>query len=101
MKLQSLASQAALEKYGRESRRPLFLDGMGPPIFVQDRIYTHRFDPKSGRRVPFAAALFVSIPPGDGPRLLAFHPKGHCLYSVQKQVSTVFLFHYDPDTGRY
>ena len=29
MKQQSLASQAAFEKYGRKSRRDLFLDEMG------------------------------------------------------------------------
>ena len=65
----------------------------------QDRIYTYRFDPKSGRLAPPGGAQFVSLPSGDGPRHFVFHPNGHWVYSIQEQASTVVFFRYDPGTG--
>jgi 6-phosphogluconolactonase (cycloisomerase 2 family) len=65
----------------------------------QDRIYVWRFDPRMGALSP-AASPFVSLPPGDGPRHVHFHPNGRWLYSIQEEGSTVVLFDYDGETGR-
>ncbi|HUZ93799.1 MAG TPA: lactonase family protein [Edaphobacter sp.] len=64
----------------------------------QDRIYVHRFDQSNGKLTP-AATPFISLPTGDGPRHLAFHPNSRWLYSIQEEASTLTFFHYDPSTG--
>jgi 6-phosphogluconolactonase (cycloisomerase 2 family) len=65
----------------------------------QDRIYTYAFNPDSGKLTLPAATSSVSLPPGDGPRHFAFHPKGHWLYSIQEEASNVVFFRYDASTG--
>jgi 6-phosphogluconolactonase len=65
----------------------------------QDRIYTYRFDRRTGKLTHPPGAPFVSLPTGDGPRHFAFHPNGRWLYSIQEEASTVAFFHYDPSTG--
>ena len=62
----------------------------------QDRIYTYSFDSQAGL---LSASGFTSLPSGDGPRHFAFHPNGHCLYSIQEEASTITVFHYDKSTG--
>jgi 6-phosphogluconolactonase (cycloisomerase 2 family) len=64
-----------------------------------DQILVWKFDVEKGTLTP-ADTPFVSLPPGDGPRHFAFHPKGRWLYSIQEEGSTVVLFDYDSDTGR-
>lgn len=64
----------------------------------QDRIYVWAFDPRRGTLSP-AGTPFVSLPPGDGPRHVHFHPNGRWLYSIQEEGSTLVLFDYDGDTG--
>jgi 6-phosphogluconolactonase (cycloisomerase 2 family) len=65
----------------------------------QDRIYVWSFDAVKGTLSP-AASPFVSLPPGDGPRHVHFHPNGRWLYSLQEEGSTIVLFDYDGGTGR-
>jgi len=65
----------------------------------QDRIYTYRFDRRTGKLTPPPRAPFVSLPSGDGPRHFTFHPNGRWLYSIQEEASTVAFFRYDPSTG--
>ena len=64
----------------------------------QDRIYVYSFNSVSGKLSP-AATPYISLPPGDGPRHLAFHPNGRWLYSIQEEASTLVLFDYDPSSG--
>jgi 6-phosphogluconolactonase (cycloisomerase 2 family) len=64
----------------------------------QDRIYVYSLDPASGKLSP-AEVPFVSLPPGDGPRHLAFHPNGRWLYSIQEEASTLTFFSYDASSG--
>ncbi len=59
-----------------------------------DRIYSWKFDDAAGKLSP-AAPPFVSLPPGDGPRHVHFHPDGRWLYSIQEEGSTVVLFDYE------
>ncbi|MEO6829260.1 MAG: lactonase family protein, partial [Acidobacteriaceae bacterium] len=64
----------------------------------QDRIYVYKFDSRRGKLTP-AHVPFISVPTGDGPRHLAFHPNHPWLYSIQEEASTIQYFHYDPETG--
>lgn len=63
-----------------------------------DKIFVWKFDPQKGALTP-AAIPFVSLPPGDGPRHVHFHPNGKWLYSIQEEGSTIVLFDYNGDTG--
>jgi 6-phosphogluconolactonase len=65
----------------------------------QDRIYIYRFDSQTGKLTPSSSAPFVSLPSGDGPRHLAFHPNGRWLYAIQEEASTIAFFHYDSAAG--
>lgn len=65
---------------------------------AQDRIYVYRFDSATGKLTP-ASQPYASLPAGDGPRHLVFHPNGRWLYSIQEESSTIAFFHYDPSTG--
>jgi 6-phosphogluconolactonase len=66
----------------------------------QDRIYSWRFDAEAGKLTPNSDQPYVSLPTGDGPRHLAFHPSGRFLYSIQEEASTLVCFDYDAATGR-
>jgi 6-phosphogluconolactonase (cycloisomerase 2 family) len=63
-----------------------------------DKIFVWAFDRDTGKLVP-ARQPFVSLPPGDGPRHIHFHPNGRWLYSIQEEGSTLVLFDYDPENG--
>jgi 6-phosphogluconolactonase (cycloisomerase 2 family) len=64
-----------------------------------DRIFVWRFDAERGVLTP-GDHHEVALPPGDGPRHVAFHPNGRWLYSIQEEGSTVALFDWDGATGR-
>ncbi len=64
-----------------------------------DRIFVWRFDAERGVLTP-GDHHEVALPPGDGPRHVAFHPNSRWLYSVQEEGSTVVLFDWDVSTGR-
>ena len=64
-----------------------------------DKIYVWKFDAKAGKLTANDPAS-VSLPPGDGPRHVAFHPNGESLYSVQEEGSTVVRFGYDATAGK-
>lgn len=63
-----------------------------------DQILVWRFDADKGTLTP-AATPFVALPPGDGPRHFAFHPKGCWLYSIQEEGSTIALFDWNAENG--
>ena len=65
----------------------------------QDRIYIYDFDSRAGKLSPASFNSFVSLPPGDGPRHLAFHPNGKWIYSNQEQASTLVFFQFDAKVG--
>ncbi|MCB1278059.1 MAG: lactonase family protein [Prosthecobacter sp.] len=64
-----------------------------------DQIYLWKFDEQTGKLTANTPAT-VSLPPGDGPRHFAFHPKGTWLYSLQEEGSTVVLFDYNNANGQ-
>jgi len=64
-----------------------------------DRIFVWKFDVERGTLTAHDPP-WVALPPGDGPRHFAFHPKGRWCYSLQEEGSTLVLFDYDAATGR-
>ena len=64
----------------------------------QDRIYSWRFDATAGTLSP-AAVPFTSLPPGAGPRHLAFHPDGRLVYALTEESSTLSAYGYNGSTG--
>jgi 6-phosphogluconolactonase (cycloisomerase 2 family) len=64
-----------------------------------DQILVWKFDPEKGALSPNTPPS-VALPPGDGPRHFAFHPKGQWLYSLQEEGSNIVLFDYDAEQGR-
>ena len=64
-----------------------------------DRIFVWKFDDRAGVLTP-SEFPEVGLPPGDGPRHIAFHPNGRWLYSVQEEGSTIVLFDYDGARAR-
>jgi 6-phosphogluconolactonase (cycloisomerase 2 family) len=69
------------------------------PDLGLDRIFVWAFDARAGRLAP-ADPESTALPPGDGPRHVAFHPNGTWLYSIQEEGSTIVLFDYDGTRGR-
>ena len=68
------------------------------PDLGLDRLFVWAFDATRGLLTP-AATPSIALPPGDGPRHVAFHPNGRWLYSIQEEGSTMVLFDYDARTG--
>ena len=64
-----------------------------------DRIFVWKFDVEKGQLTPNDPHA-VALPPGDGPRHFAFHPKARWLYSIQEEGSTIALFDWDAERGR-
>lgn len=63
-----------------------------------DRIFVYRFDDRVGTLAP-ATTPWVALPPGAGPRHLAFHPSGRFLYVVNELDATLGMFRYDATIG--
>lgn len=63
-----------------------------------DRIYVWKLDLEKGTLSANDPA-FVALPPGDGPRHFAFHPRGPWLYSLQEEASTLVTFDWDSTKG--
>jgi 6-phosphogluconolactonase len=63
-----------------------------------DRVLVFRFDDRTGALTP-AAEPWAQLPPGTGPRHLAFDPSGTHVYLVGELASNITAFHYDPATG--
>jgi 6-phosphogluconolactonase (cycloisomerase 2 family) len=64
----------------------------------QDRIYVYSFNATTGVLTP-AETPFVSVPPGDGPRHIYFHPSGRWLYCITEEASTLMVFSYNESNG--
>jgi 6-phosphogluconolactonase len=66
------------------------------PDLGADRVFVYRFDAAKGTLEPHGAA---PLPPGSGPRHLAFHPSGRFAYAINELISTVTAFGYDAAKG--
>lgn len=63
-----------------------------------DRIFSYRIDPARGTFTPNDPPT-AAVPPGSGPRHLAFHPNRRFLYANNEMSSTVTVFAYQANTG--
>ena len=93
----------AISGHDRPHAHMIDSDASGRFVFSTDlgldQILVWRFDAASGTLTPNDPPA-VALPPGDGPRHFAFHPKGRWFYSLQEEASTVVTFDYDPAAGR-
>jgi 6-phosphogluconolactonase len=74
------------------------------PDAGQDRIYVWKLTQGATPPLTLTTAAnppggYVNVPPGDGPRHLAFHPNGIWMYSIQEEASTIMFWHFNPATG--
>jgi 6-phosphogluconolactonase len=65
-----------------------------------DRLMAFRFDMERGKLIP-ADSPWTQMPPGTGPRHLAFHPYMPFTYVINELQSTVTVFHSAGGWGAY
>jgi 6-phosphogluconolactonase len=63
-----------------------------------DKLMVYRIDSETGKLSPNDPP-YAALPPGAGPRHIAFHPNGKYLYVVNELNNTVMAFHWDGDKG--
>ena len=64
-----------------------------------DQILSYRLDAAAARLTTHETQPFAKLPPGSGPRPLAFHPNGRRVYVINELKSTVTCFDYAADAG--
>jgi 6-phosphogluconolactonase len=64
-----------------------------------DKVLIYAFDAESGALTPNPAQPSFNLPPGSGPRHLAFHPNGNYLYVVNELNSTLTACSYQGSDG--
>ncbi|MGZ5543748.1 MAG: lactonase family protein, partial [Limisphaerales bacterium] len=94
----------AISGHDRTHAHMIRADSSGQFIFhadnALDKIFIWKFDAQKGALLANDPPA-ISFPPGDGPRHFWFHPNGRWFYSIQEEASTVALFDYDSQTGRF
>lgn len=63
-----------------------------------DRVMLYRLDAKNSTLAANEPA-FVALPPGSGPRHLAFHPQGKFVYVINELLCTMAVFSYEARSG--
>lgn len=63
-----------------------------------DQVRIYRFDAAKAMLTPHTPSA-VSLPPGSGPRHLAFHPNGRFVYVINELLCTMAVFAYDARRG--
>ena len=66
------------------------------PDLGADRVFVYRYDAAKGTLDPHGAA---ALPPGSGPRHLAFDPKEKHAYVINELLSTITVLAYDAAKG--
>jgi 6-phosphogluconolactonase len=69
------------------------------PDLGVDKVYIYRFDPAS-RTLTEADPPTISVPPGEGPRHLSFHPNSKFAYLVTEMGGTVIVYSWDSVRGQ-
>jgi 6-phosphogluconolactonase len=64
-----------------------------------DKVLIYRFDQALGKLLPRDGPPSAALPPGAGPRHLAFHPNGRWAYVISEMANTVTHFKYDAARG--
>jgi len=63
-----------------------------------DQVYVYRFDSSDGTLTPNQPPS-AAVPPGTGPRHLAFDPRGKFAYAIEEMGSSLTAFSYDAAQG--
>jgi len=63
-----------------------------------DKLFVYKLDPKKGTLTPNDPPAAI-LPPGSGPRHLAFHPNGHIAYLANELKSNITVFSWDGAHG--
>lgn len=63
-----------------------------------DQVRIYRFDPAAGTLTSHTPA-FAAVPPGSGPRHIAFHPNARFAYVIDELLCTIAAFRYDAARG--
>jgi 6-phosphogluconolactonase len=63
-----------------------------------DKLFVYNFDSTHGTIVE-SASPFAVMPPGSGPRHVAFHPNGLFVYVINELASRITMFSYDSGSG--
>lgn len=63
-----------------------------------DKVMAYRLDAATATLTP-APVPFATVPPGSGPRHLAFHPSGKFVYVINEMLCTMSVFRYDAARG--
>lgn len=68
------------------------------PDLGTDNVWIFKFDAAKGTLAP-ANPASGKVPPGSGPRHLAFHPNGKLAFTCNEMTLTATAFNRDPETG--
>ncbi len=63
-----------------------------------DKVMVYRLDAAKAALAPHTPAS-IALPPGSGPRHLAFHPTGKFVYVINELLCTMAVFSYDAQRG--
>jgi 6-phosphogluconolactonase len=63
-----------------------------------DKIFIYRLNPKTGALTPNDPP-FASVPPGSGPRHIAFDPRGRYVYVINQTANSIIRFGWDSNRG--
>jgi 6-phosphogluconolactonase len=64
-----------------------------------DRVFVYRYD-RSSRLLSPADTPFEGLPPGTGPRHLAFHPNGRLVFLISELIPELRAYRWDARHGR-
>jgi 6-phosphogluconolactonase len=64
-----------------------------------DRVFVYRYD-RAGHRLSPAPTPFEALPPGTGPRHLAFHPNGRLVFLISELIPELRAYRWDARHGR-
>ncbi len=69
------------------------------PDLGTDKVMNYAFDSESGQLTPNPDQPYLEMPPGSGPRHLAFHPSGDFVYVLSEMGATVTACRFDKNSG--
>ena len=70
------------------------------PDLGTDKVMNYRFKGKTGKLKPNPEQAFLSMPPGSGPRHLAFHPSGKYAFILSEMSATLTACSFDAKSGK-
>lgn len=70
------------------------------PDLGTDKIMNYSFDPEGGTLKPNPEQPYLAMPPGTGPRHLAFHPSGRYVYILGELDATLTACSYNAGNGK-